>query len=46
MSKPNGYKKFIQKKVNKAIRKDGRQALRRGVEPQLTNRRRVTWLAT
>jgi hypothetical protein len=46
MSKPNGYKKFIQKKVNRAFRKDGRRALRQGAEFQLTNRRRVVWLAT
>lgn len=46
MAKPNGYKKFVQKKVNKAFRKDGRRALRRGVEPLLTNRRRVAWLAS
>jgi hypothetical protein len=36
-------RKFAQRTRNKAFRKDAREALRRGDEPRLVNRRQVDW---
>jgi hypothetical protein len=46
MAKPNGYKKYVQKQQNRKLRKDGRDALRAGREPEMVRRSSVAWLAS
>lgn len=37
MARPNTYKKYIRRQLNKAHRRDGRTAVRKDAEPRIVN---------